>query len=248
MSKLLRLLTIGFVLITSGAVHADEANYWRDKAACLDPNAYEYSVGTFSATVPAGATWYVINALTMDGGPLYWSQRYLDVDNAMIVPEGTVLASKPGSVALLYVCKPELVYSDPRYLNARELYYARLTRIGSLQLRSLTVSVSAGSSVTSQPSVNFPADFERALMVHASAEDVSWLTLGGCAEACPQVNVFHEISNTHQLRMGTKALVPFKRSVFGTIKIAPSNLPGDYTTPALAGQGTVHYVVLPLDW
>lgn len=230
-------------------VHAQTAEdrYWRDKAACLDPDAYEYSQGAgLSITVPDGATWYGMNLMFMKHGSSMFYHRSLDVDLAFHMPERSTWMTSNGYAGFMYICKPERVYGDPRYIASKDLYYSRLDRLRTLPLRRIAVHVPAGMAMQYQPSTPFPVDFEKGLVLHVSSEDVAWVALNN--PSGPAVNTFWELNNEHRIRVAERLVIPFKRSVFSEIKAAGANTAGTWADPTLSGDGVVHYVALPADW
>lgn len=242
-------LVFAFLMFLVPLAHAQTAEnrYWRDKAACLDPDAYDYSQGAgISVTVPQGATWYGMNLMFMKQGTSMYYQRSLDVDLAIMMPQGSTWTTTTAFAGFMYICKPEKVYSDPRYADSKDLYYSRLDRLRTLPLRRITVHIPAGMTMQYQPSTPFPNDFEKGLVTHVSSEDVAWVALNN--PNGPAVNTFWELNNEHRIRVAEKLMVPFKRSVFTEVKAAGSTTAGTLADPTLSGDGVVHYVALPADW
>lgn len=66
---------------------ARETAYWQDRAALLDPNAYEFVIGTSqSRTVTSGEHWFVVNAWgtqVFGAGGARWYHRQSHVDQAL---------------------------------------------------------------------------------------------------------------------------------------------------------------------
>ena len=187
-------------------------------AACLDPDAYTYHQGGgISLTVPTGETWYAMNLMFIHAGNSMYYQRSLDVDLSMILPEGTHISSG-NNASFAYICRPSLVTSDPRYQNPRDLYYERIAKLRELPLRRINVHVAANYTMQYQPSTAFPADFEKAMVMHVSTEDLSWLALNN--PSGPAVNTFWELNNEHRIRVAERLVVPFKRSLWPEVKVA----------------------------
>lgn len=86
-------------------------NYWLDKAALLDPNAYEWhgwaTGGTdtgagkrqFQLVVPTGEAWYVVQgwqmrgAVAPDSRRAYWFHRAGGVQSPLMLPGGTTVST-----------------------------------------------------------------------------------------------------------------------------------------------------------
>lgn len=165
----------------------------------------------------------------------------------MPMPPGSVWTTGQ-VVGFLYVCNPSLVTSDPRYASPRSLYYERMARVARLPLYRLSVTVAPGQPMSHQPSAPFPDDFERAMIVGYSIEDVAWMALLKPTPPYDGINIEWEPDNDRRVRHGHGVLVPFKRSVFPHVKVAGANDLGDPNGVTIQGWGTVHYVKLPADW
>lgn len=226
----------------------DELSYWVDKAAMLDPDAYRYyntddDGAGWSVTVPAGETWYLLNAwhIVDASSSDFEFLRLCDANRAVPLPSGTVLKAASGQWAYAYVCKPALVYSDTRYNNPKALYYERINRLRSLVSYKQYVNVPAGSTIDTNITTSFPTDFTNGLIMSASAMDVSWVTIGN------GMNLHYEISDRHQIRFAEAIMVPFKRTVFTVLRTNPATVSGGVET-TMEGHASVRYFKLPTDW
>jgi len=216
----------------------EETAFWRDRAAALDPNAYEFVSGTsWSRTVPAGETWYALNLWHVKaGGPgLHLFQRYADARRMLLLPEGTVLQNDGSAAAFAYLCQPARVTADPRYADPKALYYQRLDRLCGLPLYSLAATATGSSQVAPA----FPTDFAAGLVTLASAHDVGWTILNNPATG-QGMNLLDEVSDTTRSRFAQTVCVPFLRATFPSLRIAGVSLP--------EGVGGVYYHKLPVDW
>lgn len=220
---------------------ADEVTFWQDQAALLDPLAYEVHAATSgTATVPGGERWYLLNGwhLGASGAGTSWFHRPLDVDNAMMLSEGTVITyinPGGGGQATSYICKPSLVTgSDARYTDdPRGLYFERIMRMGTLTQYQIGNTATGSSEVN----VSFPGGFTYGLLQQVSGNDVAWVILRGSVGA---INTLNEISDFDPARFAQKVICPFDATVFTEIGIRG--------TSSVDGRGTVTYLKLPADW
>lgn len=221
---------------------ADEFAHWQDQAALLDPDAYEWVVGTSQArTVPAGQTYYLASGwyLQAGGGGQHFFQRHPDHRTALPVPAGRTLtthASIAGSC--MYLCKPALVTgSDARYTDdPRGLYFERIRRLAS-ELEHFEI----GGTSTNNGSVNvaFPTDFTDGMLVHVSHHDVSWIGLRDAVSGSVPPTL-DEISDTDRIRFAEPVVYPFKRTTFSGISLRGAT--------QSEGRASITYVKLPGDW
>lgn len=220
----------------------DEISFWTDQAALLDPDAYEFIIGTGeSETVPADERWYLVNGWFLkpfDDGAGHWYHRTAHVDHALLLPEGmTIETSASESGSFMYICKPSLVTgSDARYsADPRGLYFERIMRLAGLT-RYQIGDVETGSG---QEDADFDNDFTDGMVVHVSTHDLAWTILmesGGSGG----MNTLNEISDTTRIRFAEDCLFPFKRTTFPTIRLQGVS--------QSEGAGNVIYVKLPGDW
>lgn len=217
-----------------------ENEYWKDRAAMLDPNAYEYHSGVFSVTntVPT----YLLNGWQLTSGgdaTRFWYHRKADIANALLITAGTSVQHVGSPSGQNYnfdwgyalLAKPSLVTSDPRYNEPRDLWYSRLEKLKTLPLRSLKVKITqthtpiqaqnAGTNVAS-----FPTDFENGLLVHFSTMDGSWIVLESDTNVTTPLspsyrilNLSDELDDARSVRFSGAVLIPFKRSQFPTMRI-----------------------------
>jgi hypothetical protein len=165
-------------LIVNGIMELSDAEkaYWQDKAALLDPAAYEFVSGTgWTRTVPSGETWYAVSQYqTNSAGQQPIHQRLGDVDQAIMLPAGTTIT--PSQNSYLYICKPSLVTgSDSRYAtDPKGLYYSRLNSLRSLAINYLYVSVPGTLATGATATADFPTDFTKGLVVGVSVTEASW--------------------------------------------------------------------------
>jgi hypothetical protein len=251
--------------MTTGSVRAQAAwssehRYWADKAALLDPAAYEYVSGAgWSRTVPEGETWHAVNVwrVIVAGTERHrWFHRKADADAAMPLPAGHTLATDPDTYALAWYARPGLVQHDPRYhADPRALYFDRLAQLDRLPLQALSVHRPQGTPVDdpveTKKRVEFPADFERGLIRHYSVHDGCWLCLVPETGFERVSNVLDELDDIRPLRFTSKVNMPFLRSIFPAIFLGHGSLEGTVAAPGpttYEGWGAVHYVKLPPDW
>lgn len=252
-----RIATTEFVRQALGgiALSVSETAIWRDRAALLDPACYRLYNSTddgagWSATVPAGETWWLVNGwhVLVNGGSGYDFLRVADVNRAVPLSAGTVLGASAGQSGYAYVAKPALVTGDVRYDNPKGLYFERLARLRTLTHYQKSVVVSSGATMGTNIDSAFPTDFTRGLLLSASVQDVSWVGLNA-GESIGALNLLNEISDDHQVRQAEAILLPFNRATFPNLRTRPANVAGTYPSPpSLAGYGAVRYVKLPLDW
>ena len=218
--------------------------YWRDRAAALDPDAYEFVSGqNWSRTVPEGATWYLANAWWVKAGSGYGFLRKCDAGNMLMLPAGTTIATNNTS-GYAYICKPELVTADLRYDYPEDLYYERLDRLREMPLRVINVNMPSGQNDPAIRTATFPADFDRALVVSVSSMDIAWTCLVGAQWG---MNTLNEISDDHQMRRAEPVLIPFQRSNFDKVSIRGACVVGN-SQQSLQGWSAVYYHVLPEGW
>jgi len=232
----------------AAAATADENAYWKDQAALLDPAAYIFWRGAnWSVTVPAGETWYVVNAWNARiQSSALWYHRDLATDEAFPVPAGTVLSGGTTS-SFLYVCRPALVTAAPAYSDAKNLYYSRLNTLRSYVLNKLDITISAGAANNALGSATFPTDFNDGLMANVSAMDVAWVIMAtSLGEG--SLNTLGEISDRHNIRYTNKLMTPWVRASFPGIFAQASNAAGNFTDAAIAGYGVMTYYKLPSGW
>lgn len=226
-----------------------EEVYWTDKAALLDPAAYEiYRGATFNFTVPAGEAWYMVNGWNCraSGGSRY-DHRTLHVDSALLLPSGTYVESTGNAGALALICKPSLVSNRSAYDEPKSLYYARLNRLRSLPLYEASATVPAASAPGTTVTTVLPLDFTNGMMAHVSCFDLSWVILGHNVNGSA-ANTFFEISDAHQQRVAEVCLVPFQRAVINQIAVASASVSGNNADVSLEGRGVVKYYKLPVGW
>lgn len=240
-----------------------ENTFWADKAAMMDPNSYIYASGVFNITENSAT--YLLNGwqLTQGGDPNnFWYHRQADIENALLIPAGTPI-QHVGSPAgynfnwgYAYYSKPDLVNSDPRYEDGRELYYQRLEKLKTLTPRALKVKITQGHSAVQAQNAGtnvaaFPTDFENGLLVHFSTMDGSWAVLeSNTAVTAPLSPSYHilnladELDDVRSVRFTGAIMIPFKRSKFPTMRIGfGSVFYGACTgvnTPATGCQGPTH--------
>lgn len=228
-------------------------------SALLDPAAYVYYgyVGGFDVTVPAGECWYVLSAWNVMGPNTTGSSSLLkgrwfhrDPSHPCVAPAGTRLRTYDyGGVGAedgyLYVCKPLLVSSGARYLQAESLYYERLERLKTLSLSRISASIQAGDPHGTTASESLGTG-PKIMITQISLHDGCWADL--CKAGGNTMNLFHEISDTHQWRYGHGLLLPVNISDFTHLRVenaSVSGATGDAHIEALGGCG---YHVLPSDW
>lgn len=235
----------------SPSMSTAEAAHWSDRAALLDPAAYEYVSGTsWTRTVPAGECWHALNMwhVRAASGTSFQFLRNADASAAVPLPAGTVLTADATQIGSAYLCKPALVTSsDSRYsADPKGLYYERLNRLRTLAQSELAATMSTGQAWGATATGTFPTDFSEGMVVMVSEHDISWLTLDTGSGG---VNVYNEISDDHEQRIGAAALIPFQRATFPGIRIRAASVAGDASGfSSIAGEGIVRYVKLPADW
>jgi hypothetical protein len=251
--------------------------YWQQQAAMLDPLSYvlaDTAVGALDVTVPAGQTWFAVNAYQVyyndptffatDGFPNTRPSgfiRPLDIRRAMAMPAGTRIRNNTISVvAYVFYCNPSLVIAtDPRYSsNPRELYFSRLARLQTLPIRELVLEAQGGGGINDVVDIAIPADFDNGIVIGASVYDCCWANFG-------LLNVMNEMNNTHIIRNAETLFCPFRRlGIGGTRFTMKKGTPADgwslnpYGDPysqfdaavafPFTGSANVLYQVTPADW
>jgi hypothetical protein len=224
-----------------------EDAYWFDRAALLDPLAYEdIPGGVWSRTVPEGEAWYLVA-----GGSLNWGSgrttgylREYHVDSSVVLPSGTTFGSATNRTASAYVCQPARMASDPRYQYPRDLYFERHARLKTLELREIRCDIDNGAPHGTMATAMFPADFEYGMIVAASVLDACWVVIG------PGRNLMDEVDNDRPCRFAHGLMAPFTRATWPSISMRGGNRAGDpgSAVPCISGQVSVLYLKLPTDW
>lgn len=228
-----------------------EKAHWQTQAALLDPDAYEYAWGNnWTRTVPVGACWWAVNlwfVRTTDGAN-YQHQRLADTAAAVPLPAGTVLRCDASHAGFAYVCKPETVIAaDLRYqYDPKELYFSRKLALQTMQQREISVSIPLGSAQGVQATTPWPAGVTRGIIVAVSVYDAAWVTM---TNAFGGINLLHEISDDHGMRLARGVTLPFRTSDFTGLKIRSASVRGEFTgESSLAGFGFARYVSIPDGW
>lgn len=204
----------------------NETPFWQAQTALLDPAALVQYLGTFSATVPSGEEWFLLNSwgCTAVGGTYYHRDP-----RPLELPSGFTLASSITN-AFATVMKPGLVsYSDPK-----AKFLERMARLKTLPLYRLSQAVSGAGGAVYVP---FPTDFENGLICGVDCFDAAWTILATSVTGLS--NLMDEISDTAPQRVAGPVMLPFKRSLFPGIMVRPGGL---------SGVGSVLYRKLPSDW
>lgn len=228
---------------------AGEENFWRVRAALLDPKAYQFFERS-NATVPTGCVWYALNMWRVYDASSNQSifQRLCDVDHAIALPAGTTV-NNDGSNGYSYICKPEVVWrTDARYATgykAKALYYDRLNKLRFLTRYDLTVSCTAADTMGTTKDTSFPADFTNGMLACASVHDMAWVGLKASNET---MNLQNEVSDDHQIRFAQAIRMPFTRATFPTLRGRVGRVDGANSGNAIAGFGSVIYYKLPSGW
>ncbi|MCK1465783.1 hypothetical protein IVB34_47745 [Bradyrhizobium sp. 2] len=221
---------------------SSKRQYWSRMYRLLDPNAYTYSSGTsMSLIVPAGTTWYATNMwfVYVNGNGPYF-HRKLDCRECIELPAGTVITSTSGQSGFIYYC--DYAAATAPATDPEEAYYARLNQLTSIQISSLTASITVGSARGTVVSASFPS-FTSGILRGVANNEVSWTILSGGS-----MNTMDEISDDHQQRFTSELLMPFKTSIFTGIQVRSASVSGNATDTSLAGTGTILYQVLPGGW
>ncbi|WP_431014567.1 LamG-like jellyroll fold domain-containing protein [Bradyrhizobium pachyrhizi] len=239
---------VAVVALAEDLITPAEAVYWTDRAALLDPAAYVYWHGVFSVTVPAGETWYVLNAwATKIQGSAQWYHRDLGTDECFPVTAGTTISTIGLADSFLYVCRPALVTSDPAYLAPKSLYYSRLNALRAIALSQLSASQAAGAAAGTSGTATFPFDFNDGILAQISVMDSAWCLLAdplgrGALNSCI------EVSDLHQFRPTKTLLTPFRRAMFPSIQCQGASVSGNATDTIVGGSGVLSYYKLPDSW
>lgn len=220
---------------------AEEAAFWSDQAALLDPAAYALTVSTGSAetvTVAADETYYLVGGWRIDVGSV---SGYLRTPNALWdalpLPEGTVTTTDAAAGAHFYLCKPSLVNSDSRYSSdPRGLFFERMRRIAT-ELEQFDIG--AANTGSGNVDTAFPGDFTNGILLWNSSHDVAWSGLLNAAETLTY-NLQDEISDADPIRFATTMYMPFVRTTFPKFR--------SHGVSAGSGQASARYVKLPGDW
>jgi hypothetical protein len=233
------------------AASATEIEDLKVQAAIMDPAAYVHIYGKiWSVTIPAGETWYVVNAwyVSINGSPKSF-HRELATAVALELPAGTVIESSGGSGqdGFLYFCRPALVTSDSIYDTPQTLITDRKALLKTLVINHTSASIPLGSARATSASTAFDTDFEDGMLAEVSTFDTAWTILleplnrGG-------TNTGFEISDDHQMRSDAKLMTPFLRSNMPRVKVRAGSISGNTSETSLAGIGTILYYKLPPTW
>lgn len=230
-----------------------ETAVWTDRAALLDPACYRIYNSTddgagWSVTVPAGETWYLLNAwhVQVTGSTDYDFLRVCDVNRVVPLPAGTTILASASQYGYAYVAKPALVSGGARYGAPKDLYFERIWRLRTLAQYRLSIAAAAGTAMGTNLTAAFPTDFTKGLIVSQSVHDMSWVALS--SSSVGGLNLQNEISDDHEIRFAEAVMVPFMRTVFPNIKSRVANVDGSLTSSSIAGYAAVRYVKLPSDW
>lgn len=242
---------------------SDEVQYWRDMAALLDPDCYQYVIGTgWTRTVPAGKVWYLLNAwgLRKPGNPFQsykWHHRDLDTREALLLPSGfTLQGDSINAHSYAYFADPSLVQAgDARYLeDPKGLYFERLARLRTLPLHMVGVHRPVGTTLAAANPERlnyFPAGHDRILLRHVDCHDGCWVILqsGNLDTITNGMNTQDELDDVRPMRLTRTVFAPILRSVHSAIRLGHASITGDMNQPqTYDGWGSVHYNVLPSDW
>lgn len=203
---------------------ADERAYWKDKAALLDPAAYVFLTGAaFSETVPAGETWFALNLWNATVNTVHTELRVADINRAIPLPAGTVVASNGNANAFAYLCKPALVVGGASYATPRTLYFNRVNRLRTLALNVLRVATVEGAAVGTIYEASFPTDFTNGFITGAATFDAAWVILRSGIDG---PNLLSEISDNHAARLAENIMLPFVRTTHDRIGVRGANTAG----------------------
>lgn len=247
-------------LVATGYPGATKNAHFSDLAALLDPAAYVYHgyVGGLDQTVPAGESWYLLDAWNLlspdpagnsdvlKGRAFY---RSPDARHALMLPAGTRIRTKDFGLGgaengYAYVCRPSLVTADARYAEAETLYYQRIERLKSIALSRISTAVQAGDAIGTTASEAFGVS--KALITHVSLHDGAWADL--CqAPGTNTMNLASEISDVHQNRIGFSCYLPIKGTDFTHFRITNANAAGDGGA-GIEALGSCAFHALPSDW
>jgi hypothetical protein len=229
------------------AAGANTSTYWDTMYRLLDPAGYVYQIGTsMSLTVPAGRTWYVLNAWNafINGAGPYFLRKP-NIHQAVMLPAGTTITTTASQTGFIYYCDP--ANSAAPSGDPQEAYFKRLNRLKSLPVAGLSAPIAAGSANATQATPSFPATFTNAMLISVSNMEVAWtglLAAGGNGA----MNTAVEVSDRHEQRFTEQMLMPFARATFPAIEVQGANVAGDQSSATLGGNGMVLYQPLPSDW
>ncbi|MCA1400045.1 LamG domain-containing protein [Bradyrhizobium sp. BRP56] len=237
--------TGNFTAPGSGGLSPQERAYWKDRAALLDPAAYVFWKGVFNVTVPAGETWYVVNAwATKIQGSDQWYHRDLGIDECFQIPAGTTISTIGIADCFLYVCRPALVTSDAAYSDPKGLYYTRLNALRAIALSQASATQAAGAAAGTAATTFFPPDFNDGIFAQVSVMDSAWcIILDALGRGA--LNSCIEVSDRHQFRPTKTLLTPFRRAMFPSIQCQGASVSGNATDTIVGGSGVVSYYKLP---
>lgn len=232
---------------SSSSLSESEKIYWQDKAALLDPNAYEFVQGAnLTRTVPSGEQWYSLGQYKTKLGTTSeeFHQRVAHIDQAIPIPSGTVITLLSNAWSYILLCKPQLVIeSDERYTDdPKGLYFERMSRLRTLEIFDLVASI----GIATPPPIaeaTFPTDFTDGIIVGASIYLGAWLALYDSG-----FNLLDEVSNYRSIRFAQGLMLPFKRVTFPKIGAAGGNTADTNAQASVSGNGAVKYIKLPEDW
>ncbi|MCK1465716.1 hypothetical protein IVB34_47385 [Bradyrhizobium sp. 2] len=148
--------------------------------------------------------------------------------------------ARRGQSGFIYYC--DYAAATAPATDPEEAYYARLNQLTSIQISSLTASITVGSARGTVVSASFPS-FTSGILRGVANNEVSWTILSGGS-----MNTMDEISDDHQQRFTSELLMPFKTSIFTGIQVRSASVSGNATDTSLAGTGTILYQVLPGGW
>jgi hypothetical protein len=233
------------------AASATEIEDLKVQAALMDPAAYVHIYGpVWSVTIPAGETWYVVNAwyVSINGSPKSF-HRELATAVALELPAGTVIESSsgPSQDGFLYFCRPALVTGDSRYDTPQTLINDRKALLKTLAINHASASIPLGSARATKATTAFDTDFEDGMLAHVSTFDVSWTILKTPLSA-GFANTQFEISDDHQMRSDAPLMTPFYRPNAPSMQVRAGSISGNTSETSLAGTGTLSYYKLPASW
>jgi hypothetical protein len=241
--------------------------YYADKAALLDPRCYVYRNGaSWSDTVPTGEAWFLLNAWRLKSASFSivgYLHRYLDVESALMLPEGAVLEPIAAG-GFAYYARPKTVFDiDARYTDdPEELYFSRLERLKTLPLIRTTIPVfnftPRGTFLGA--ALDWGTSEEQAFMVrHVCTENVGWTLLvspAGTPNIHTAVNTQDEIIDDHIDRRSAAIMCPMRRynpttqDGFAGImsRTATESGVSPYGPQQGNGESTLMWSILPSDW
>jgi len=207
------------------------AGYAKYLAASLEPDAIEpLQVGSFTYAVNSGTTKLLLASYnTTLGGSGRAEQR----NPSQFFPLRNTTLTGLGSDAAAIILNPSAAtYSDPW-----TTYYSRLQTLAESQVR--TVAITAATQ-----DVPFLPGPYGAIVVQNTTFNLTWLILryGGTSGSGIGINLWNEINDSAQQRVGSSLNLPISKQVAGYLES------GAGTSTGGSPLGSLSFILCPSTW